>query len=292
MDIRGFFGSPHHRRLNITENVVNPRDDFCQFVSIHEKVVYKYTDDYFVCVCTVDELLRANIKNWEHNRPPDYNRCVSIAELIYVSNQPVTGVISIYMDTSGGNHIYYIVDGIHRYTALEHIKRENSKSEDLITPNQFGHNGNAKWLYDSPVLVCIRKNMSKPQVADWFRAINNSNPVPELYINETKNEKMVLIESIVEEWTQKYKTHFTSSVHYQRPNITRDAFIGLLDKMYDLMKITKDNEIELLWKLENLNLLVQTTIPRKPYPKSSWEKCVKTGCYLFLWKPDVIIEFV
>lgn len=271
------------RKLNIIDRLLHD--------SSH--ILVQYNPTHWICKCTVEELLNANIVNWEKNRPPDFTRCKQIALQIYQTQQPLDGMISILLDDKVVPK-YCILDGIHRYTALKHIWEENRKPEDLLTPNDFGHSGNAKWLMESVVILNIKYGLTQGQAEDWFRAINNSNPVPELYIADNTCDKKRCIEEITEKWMNKYKSNFTPNKKYNRPNINREVFIEMLDEMYNRMNINNTNEYELEWKLDDLNIQVHNRVAfiRPKVTPHILEKCEKTGCYLFLEKTHSIIEMI
>jgi hypothetical protein len=271
------------RKLNIVDRLLHDPSH----------VLVQYSSAHWVCKCTVQELLNANIVNWEKNRPPDYTRCRQIASQIYKTQQPMDGMISILLDDKVVPK-YCILDGIHRYTALKHIYVENTKPEDLLTPNEFGHDGNATWLMDSIVILNIKYGLAQGQAEDWFRAINNSNPVPELYIADNTCDKKLCIEELTCKWMNMYKACFTPNKKYNRPNINREVFIELLDQLYDKMGINKSNEYLLEWKLEELNHKVCDRVPflRPKLTAHILDKCEKTGCYLFLEKTDAIVEMI
>jgi hypothetical protein len=180
-----------------------------------------------------------------------------------------------------------VVDGIHRYTALKIIYEENQKRADLITPNLFGSNGDADWLYQKYILICIRANPTKGETIDWFQTINRSNPVPDLYIVNSDEEKRKHIEEIAQEWSRHFKPHFSASQKPNIPNINRDRVIDMLDGIYEKYKI--DSVQKLNEKLYEINNHIHENIPPKT-SQSALDKCCQTGCFLFLLPKDVLLE--
>lgn len=252
------------------------------------KRVLSFTNTHVISECTIRDLLHAKIKNWEHNRPPDLVRCRSIAENIY-TRRPVLDWL-LYMIYDKTTNTFYIVDGIHRFTALKIIHEENRRPSDFICPNFFGSNSDATWLYDMHVLVSIKSNPTKGETIDWFQTLNNSNPVPELYIENTAEEKRKVIEDVVKEWTTRFVSHFVASQKPHTPNTNRDRFIDLIDgiyKKYEMEPKTAHNNIN--EKLYELNHYLRTNIPKKTTP-IALEKCEKTGCFLFLLSKDIILD--
>jgi hypothetical protein len=247
--------------------------------------VHSYSDTYYISKCTIGYLLRANVANWEHNRPPDVTRCGEIAEHIY-SHRPILDWM-LYMTYDRQTNTFYVVDGIHRYTALKIIFEENHKPPDFITPNLFGSNGNADWLYKKYILICIRANPTKGETIDWFQTLNKSNPVPDLYIVNTAEEKRKIIEEVTQEWSRHFKLHFSASQKPNIPNINRDRFIDLLDGTYEKHHIKSVSELN--EKLYELNNNIRENIPPK-ISQNSLDKCRQTGCFMFLLSKDVLLE--
>ena len=246
-----------------------------------------YSIDHIVVKTTIAELLQAanihKIINWKYNRPPDYIRCNEIAKDIYNKNQGIDWLVYMIYE----NDVLHIVDGCHRVTALQIIKRENSKAIDHLTPNIFGNN--ADWLYEKYILISVRKNMSTGQTIDLFQTLNKSNPVPELYMFDKDHQKRTSIETIVNEWTTSFSTHFTASCNPNIPNMNRDRFIEILDYVYTKYGLNNSNCYLLTEKLYTLNAVVKHNPPKK-ISGVALEKCTKTGCYIFLLRREQLQE--
>uniref|UniRef100_A0A6C0JZG7 DUF262 domain-containing protein n=1 Tax=viral metagenome TaxID=1070528 RepID=A0A6C0JZG7_9ZZZZ len=247
--------------------------------------VHSYSDSHYISKCTIGDLLQANVANWEHNRPPDLLRCSEIAEHIY-TRRPILDWM-LYMTYDPHTNTFYVVDGIHQFTALQIIYKENQKPNDFITPNTFGCNGNADWLYQKYILICIRANPTKGETIDWFHTLNKSNPVPDLYIVNTAEEKRKLIEEVSQEWMRNFKPHFSASQKPNIPNINRDRFIDLLDGTYEKHCVKSVQYLnELLYELNNH---IRENIPPKT-SQNAIDKCTQSGCFLFLLPKDVLLE--
>lgn len=247
--------------------------------------VHSYSDNHYVSKCTISDLLHANVKNWEHNRPPDLLRCAEIAEHIYTKHPILDWML--YMIYDQKTNTFYIVDGIHRFTSLQIIYRENHKSHDYITPSLFGGNGDANWLYNSYLLICIRSNLTKGEAIDWFQTINKSNPVPDLYIVNAAEEKRKIIEEVAHVWGRVFKQHFTTSLKPNIPNANRDKFIDFLDTIYEKYSIQSVQELN--EKLYELNSYIRDNIPPKT-SQNAIDKCNSSGCFLFIVSKDVLLD--
>ena len=186
-----------------------------------------------------------------------------------------------------------MIDGIHRYTSLKIIKQHNSKPLEILTPGEFGSNNDAKWLYDSYIILNIRFNSTEGELIELFKTLNKSAPIPELYIRDTKKEKRIVIESLANTWQIKYKEHFSSSNKPTKPNFNRDRFIDLLETLYDKHNISEDNKHKLEQLLDDANFVIShSTLPKGLLTQNARDKCVKSGCWLFVYKPDELIKMI
>jgi hypothetical protein len=252
------------------------------------KIIHSYASSigHFVFTCSIRTLLedKLNIENWDYNRPPDPVRCKEIARNLHISNKEIESMFYICYDNTVKK--FKIMDGIHRYTALQIVKRENSKSMDLLTPNEYGSNGDST-IYNKTILINIRMYSTIGEQIDVFQTLNKSNPVPELYIRDTSKERREIVQEVVDFWQKKYKSHFSPTPKPNVPNINRDKFIDILDKLCDKYKIRQENIQNLYDMLDEKNDELRNNIP-KGLKEKTLEKCAKSGCYLFLFKPDVL----
>lgn len=249
--------------------------------------LHQYNDKHAIYKCKIKDLLlgaeKEQIINWKYNRPPDDIRSIEIASYIFNKKEDLDWLIyAIYENNS-----LQIIDGIHRFYALQIIKRENKKPIDYLTPNLFGCDNNAEWLYEKYLILSIRSNMTDGQTIDLFQSLNKSNPVPDLYIIDQGQQKRNIIEHIVSEWVASFRTHFTSSKSPNIPNTNRDRFIEILDYAYTKYNITNSNSYLLNDILYELNTGIKRELPKK-LSENAIEKCKKSGCYLFLLRQDQI----
>ena len=251
------------------------------------EILHKYNENHYIIKIQISDFLNSNIKNWKYNRPPDLIRCVDIAKYIYFSKKPVDSMFYLFFNNV--NETFEIIDGIHRYNALKHIKQENTKSIDFITPGDFGNNNDAFWFYQQFIILNIRFNSLEEELIGAFKSLNKSNPVPDLYFRDEVKERKEVIENIVKIWQSKYKCHFSSSIKPNIPNINRDRFIDLLDKLYDKYDIKSETQYVLEDALENMNEYIKNNIPKK-LSELIVKKCNETGCYLFLFKLEKLEE--
>ena len=260
------------------------------------ELIHSFTQNHLLFKIQIKDILNAPINNWEYNRPPDMARCPDIANYIYNSKKPIDTMIS--MTYKNINDSFEVLDGIHRLTALKIIHTENSKSKplDFITQVQegdypFGYNNDAEWLYNQYLIVNIRFNAVLGDLIEGFKALNKSQTVPDIYIRDVAKEKRDIIETIANDWQIRYKKHFSSSANPIVGNTNRNKFVDLLDKIYDKYKIDETKLIKFKQVLENANTLISMNMPAKTSIDVR-VKCRETGCYLFLYKNDILENFI
>lgn len=245
-------------------------------------VVHEYNPSHFFCKCTVSDIvfIQSSISRWEHNRPPDTIRYRELAEKVFY-NKTTLDTFILYVALDDSNQLK-IVDGMHRFSALKEIT-QNQCSPELLS---------------NSIMLSIRLYPSKGELVDWFQNLNNIIPVPELYIHDHSKQKREMIEEIVKEWTTRYSSHFTKGGYftkaaqraYRRPNMNVDTFRDVLSELYE--KQTPDTVTEFSSRLMQLNEILknQEHWKNKTISATMLEKCNKTGCFLFLYKPDILID--
>lgn len=253
------------------------------------ELVLSYNENHGIYKIMIKDLLIDSVTNWKYNRPPDMARCPDIARYIYTFKKPVDTMI--YLSFNNLQETFEVLDGIHRITALKIIKEENSKPLDLLDNYEFGSGNDANWLYNQYILVNIRFNSSEGELIEAFKNLNKSQTVPDLYIRDHTKEKRDAIEAIANEWFVKYKKHFSSASNPITGNTNRNKFVDLLDKLYEKHKIRQCNSEKLRKLLDDANVRISTNIPTR-VSIDTRVKCKETGCYLFLFKNDVLEEFI
>lgn len=256
-------------------------------------IIHNYSEYHIVVKILMSEFLCAPIVNWKFNRPPDTCRCDEISMDVYTSKNIIETMF--YLSFNNKSSTYEIIDGIHRYTALKDIQHQNSVNIDLLNDDNtsiFGNNSDAKWLYNSYVFVNIRFNSKEGELIDFFKTLNKSNPVPEIYIRDVGKEKREIIESIVNEWQVKYNKHFSSNSKPNKPNVNRDRFIDLLDELYDRFQICLEKKHILQDKLEKYNTQILFNHNPKKLTQKIKEKCSETNCWLFIYSCDELSKII
>lgn len=254
-------------------------------------ILHDYNSFHKIIKIKISDLLNAPITNWIYNRPPDLNRCNDIAKYIYYSKSFIDTMI--YLSFNNNNKTFDVIDGIHRFTSLKIIKEHNSKPLDLITPSDLGNNNDANWLFDSYIIINLRINASEGELIELFKNLNKSNPIPDLYLCNANQEKKEIIEKSVKEWQNKYPSHFSSKAKPYKPNVNRDRFIDLLEIIYDKYDISQEKKDMLENLLDRTNTNISYNVPRKiTKSKSINDKCVETGCWLFIYTIEELTKMI
>jgi len=282
------FLEPYRNQEYISVNII---DKLIRTAFASSHILHEYTNSHKILKIKIADLLSVPISNWKYNRPPDLIRCNDIARYIYTSKCPIDSMI--YLSFNNIKQTFDVVDGIHRYTSLKIIKEHNSKSFDFINPSDFGNNNDAKWLYDSYIIVNLRINALEGELIELFINLNKSNPIPDLYIRDANKEKKDIIEKIVNDWTKKYPSHFSSNSKPYKPNINRDRFIDLVENIYDKYEINNENKKFLEHVLERTNTNISYNIPKKiTKSKSIHDKCLESGCWLFIYTAEELCKMI
>ena len=247
-------------------------------------IINQYNENHFLCNCKIDNIIDFNICKWEYNRPPDYIRVSDIGEFIHKGG-PIDWIIyCTYISKIGEISKIEIYDGMHRISAIK----------DYINIYELTQNTRCT-LRDQSILISIRINPTLGETIDAFQNINRCVSIPDLYIDNSSiiegfNTKKNIIEEIIQDYTNKFKPHFKSSIRAVIPNINRDIFINIIDKIYDFYKIKYKNQLENILNMANLH--IQNDISNIKYTENALNKCKKTGCYLFIIKHISIYEYI
>jgi hypothetical protein len=239
--------------------------------------IHEYTDDHRLIKLTIGQLLELPIENWKHNRPPDEVRVVEIKEFIQDKVKINDILQPFYIHYNSKKDIYEVLDGIHRYSAMK---------------------GAEEHISDKTVFVHLFVDLSCGSLVDIFENLNKTVPVPELYIGQPQADttKKDIIEGVAEQWKKLYKSHFSgSSTSCQIPNIIRDHFINILSELYTSYRIRCKTKLLELLERANSNIkdyiiadVSCREIPIKFSDKQK-QKCLDSGCYLFLYSRDIRI---
>lgn len=231
------------------------------------KILHIHNENHIVLKIQIKDVINNdNIVNWEFNRPPDLNRCVEIKNSLKKKKE----LPDWYIYCSYKNVIFSVYDGIHRIEALKSME-EKDKME---------------WLKEGFISVSCRINARDGDIINEFQNINKSVPVSELYTgNNLTIQKKDIVINLVNKYNSEFSKHFSTTRNPNIPNTNRDLFTNLVNKMYDKYDM-KNNSAIIDEKLKKLNEYIanETHKDTTKYSRNVYNKCLATGCFLFLYK--------
>ena len=243
------------------------------------QLLHEYSPTHKLFKTTVADFLAMPVKNWRYNRTPDKARCREIAA--HLQSKPIETVFYLASHKNKEKDTYEILDGIHRYTALKmlpcaFLEKARQKDKDI-----------GEIAY---VLLNIRYDATEGELVDFFKSLNKSIPVPDLYLQNPDQVKRDVIQSVVDRWEFHYAQHFSVSLKFQRPNMNRTVFINLLDDIYEKYDADTVDAVDLEEKLMRYNEVVRQQFEGVTIPKTAIEKCTRSGLWLFMVGYDGLLE--
>lgn len=256
--------------------------------SLQYTVLYKYNDNHFKCIVSVNSLLESELlKHYDRQRPPNPERIQQL--VVHFNNnlrkygepkflgdvvicQKMNNLVSFQNDSPHRDEYMYIIDGQHRFAAISELIKTGVLNDFLI-----------------PVEVLLVQNDA--EIQQNYHNINQSVPVPMHY--HTPDE---LIDRVGEILLSKYPDGISTKCRVNRPKISLDKLKdGLLDKDNEKILSKFQTAEELVQAIENLN----TRYSRKLFStlskdiargnkeqerilKKAYEKCRKDNKYMYL----------
>ena len=254
-----------------------------KFTEMSLRLVISHTDRHQTYKIKMKKFIKLNMKRWQFNRPANMERVHEIGESLFGKRQPIFFIFQCIYNQE--ERLFEIIDGIHRYYALKNLN-------DILEENEQN-----SWFYNSYLLLEIKYNYSKGEYIDWFETINKCTPVSEIYTN-SQDEKKEVIEEVVNIYYSKYNSHFKGTKPYI-PNTSREKFTDVILYICDNFHISSENKKCILKILEDINKQIQQIVisnnPKRFNPKiteKSLKKCNDTGLYLFLAKPEKLLNLI
>jgi len=261
-------------------------------------ITIQYKEGHYSGVCKIGDLINFGWINWNHNRSLiDPDRVIDLEKYI-LENNSIDWLLYFAYCRSTQNikePTLEIYDGFHRMTALQN---------HIIKYEQFNHTLSP--LREATILISIRLFPLKREIVNAFIALNQSIPVNDLYkyiivcdciemCECVGNNKAKHIENVAKLWISRYAKHFKSSKKPIIPNINKNDFVELLSNIYD--HFTFNTEIDLTNKLYEINDYISNKkIEELPaisnITEKILEKCKQNGCFLFLIKKELLIEYI
>jgi len=314
---------PHFRHTRQQDNYdefrnANRRNDYVPINKIeyvfshhfpHSSMIHDINRDIKLCSIKISDLLNTHIINWQFNREPDVVRIPEIAKYIYESRTRIQTMF--YINYNFKQDRFELIDGVHRYRALKMIKSLSEENGIIIDDRLRGEDGETvatwfnpnesiDWLLNGYVIVQINFISTEDELITLRDDINNSQPMPiEIRENSRDIEKNGIVNKIADEYISKYKKCFairSNNDKYLRNNriTNRDKFIILLSTLYDKYNININRIGILKNRLENANDKIRDKLEKNEIScKDSIKNiCNESGCYLFLYRDDKLLEII
>lgn len=230
------------------------------------KLLYNISDNEQLFLGTNDDL--KCVEMWKYNRPADMSRVEEIKSYIGKSGV-VDGIIYVAEIEDAGCIKYVCYDGNHRRLALKGM--DDKKGENV-----------------KKILVNLLINADDKMIKEKFMALNQANPVPELYLCEDDSDAIERVKSIVNDVVRDlvklFPTHVSTSKKPRRPNFNRDMVVDQLGNFILEGRLYDIGKNELIKKLLDLNIKYMSGYGgvSGKISKKILEKCKKNRCYLFL----------
>lgn len=200
------------------------------------------------------------LRHWKFNRPPDNERVRLIREHIEREGI-VDGVIYVAQVVEGRGICHDCFDGNHRRLALEDVAA------------------------DMPILVHVIIDASHDEIVKRFIALNQSHPVPELFMEEHPEQTQIMrrretIMKLIELICRRWKKHLSTSRNPRPPNFSRTSLVDLFDQTLTLSDASAE---QIFAEIVSLNDQYRDGhgLDHSSLKKNILEKCLETGCFVF-----------
>lgn len=271
-------------------------------------IIHDINEDIKLCNIKISDFLNTHVRNWDFNREPDENRVPQISKYIYESRTRIN--TQFYLNYNFNHDRFEIIDGTHRYWALKMLKSLKEENGIIIDERLRGEDGeilatwfnpieNIDWLLNSYIIVQINFKSSEIELITLRDDINSSQPMLIRPMpTQPDVEKYRIINEIADEYIRRYKKCFGDSndetyLRNQRKT-NRDKFVMLLSNLYNKYNIDINRIGTLQQRLEIANDKIRIELQENKIKcnQSIKNKCCETGCYLFLYRDDKLLEII
>jgi hypothetical protein len=232
-----------------TNNVYHP---------IYGKFICKQGEHY-IYICDSVAITK-NSKMWSKNRPCDSERVNELHQ--YIQDTGFIDGIIYFANIHGEGLVCY--DGNHRREALSNSSRSYK------------------------IIINVLEEPSFEYLCKKFISLNKCVPVTELFLDPIENTDIMksTIMKATDYFCNLWKSHRKTSPNPNRPNFNRDQLqtkiINILD-FYNISLETIDYDT-ILGYINDFNKQIEMRRDNIRFTKSMIDKCIHSGCYLFLEK--------
>ena len=224
---------------------------------VYGKYISKQGDHYIYLADSLVVTEQSTI--WSKNRPCDELRVSEIEK--YISQVGYVDGMLYFANIEGEGLVCY--DGNHRRCALMNLTK-NYK-----------------------VLINVLENPSFEYLKGKFISLNKCVPVTDLFLNDTHTKSEVdLIMEVTEYFCQRWKSHRKTSPNPNRPNFNRDTLQSKISSIIELngIDITNSLKEDIIQQVNRFNEQINNKKDSIKSTKAMINKCVSSGCFLFLEK--------
>lgn len=248
----------HNDYNNIINNLISENEKLKSIVNTSESDIIYNRKNIEIIKTNINTLVNFyKLTNWNKNRPVCETRVDNIVEYY---NKKDIGIIPGVINVWYNNNNYYILDGLHRYTA------------------------GIKYGKNSTVILHINYNKNENDIIDEFININKSIAIPSIYL-EDDNIKKNVCESLVNKISINYPQFISSSRKPFNYNFNRDLLIEFFSN-FDIDFTIQNLENKIFDILMTLNDKAKYNVitGKISHPK----KCLKYNFYLFFLEKNYI----
>ena len=300
------------RRIHLRENQYVPihliGDAMYHHFPNESSVLHEYDHVTKLIRVKIGDFLGPNkVINWEYNRAPDYVRIPEIAKTIYeTKHNPIRTIF--YTNYNFKTDKFEIIDGSHRFKALELLLSLSNNNGRIIDPKMRNENNedvamwfdnsDISWLLNDCIILYVCFQSSLNELISLRNTINLSQPMTYEIPPDPFNEKYQIINVIADDYQLKYRKNFSKSTgeNYLKANgmTTRNKFIELLVVLYDKHAVNVNRAGILQQQLRAANNKIHEKILRNELKISEKTKnrCDDSGCYLFIYKNSFLEDFI
>ena len=162
-------------------------------------LLHEYSTNHKLLSIETSKLI-GKVGRWNKNRYPDTKRLPYIKDAI-IRRGFMEGILYIAQFTGTDNYVCY--DGSHRFETIKNMGEKNRPK---------------------CVIVDLMEDVTEDTIINRFKELNQSIPVPELYIND-ENIHKEKCEELINKFCNEWKDHTSHSQRPHKPNFNRDSVI-------------------------------------------------------------------
>ena len=235
---------------------------------IEQYKIYTENNKYYYYLLPYDKI-SPYVKNWSKNRIQDAQKVIEMYET-YIEKKHLHFFLHLAFDKEEKMVCY---DGNHRLHVLEKLLEKDN--------------------INIQVFISILWDSNYDDIFDDFQNLNKQNTIPEMFIVKAKySDKLIKdIQSIVNNYSNKYKTFVKNSNYPKTPHFSINHFQDEIINIYEKLPKEKKDLVIIQNALDKYNKYMESSAV--PGTKL-YDKCFKASFWLFYKKPldvDIILSY-